>query len=244
MLLLLNHGFFNFVPGHQLKCYWDFGWTCPVSVLVCMTVSVSCGGREKLCCCSMLCWGAAMFGSVCCCCLISWESWSIWDCRFTICLLWAMDFSSLNLTWLNAWSSLLWASSLTIWRSLWCCMFKFCFIHSMLILCLSSNSAFNLFNSKIEGGCWGWLLELLFNWLGTLSEFSISDFWWSKGELPLVGVACADCIVLLLDHIVLIALYSKFGGGNLGSALRSWTNLSLELSPSDWAYQLQSPLWG
>ena len=33
---------------------------------------------------------------------------------------------------------------------------------------LSSNSAFNLFNSKVEGGCWGWLLELLCDWLGSL----------------------------------------------------------------------------
>ena len=56
---------------------------------------------------------------------------------------------------------------------------------------------------KFEGGCWGWFLELLFDWLGLLCEFSISDPWWSKGELLLVGLACADCIVLLLDFTVL-----------------------------------------
>ena len=127
-------------PGHLLNCYWYFGWTCPLCVLVCMAVCVG-GGREKLCWCGMLCWGVAMFGSVCCCCLISQESWSIWDCRFSVCLLWAMAFSSLHLTRLDASSSLLWASSLTIWRSLWCCMLKFCIVQSVLILCLTSNSA-------------------------------------------------------------------------------------------------------
>ena len=214
-----------------------------VCVLVCMTVCVG-GGREKLCCCGMLCWGVAMFGGVCCCCLISWESWSIWNCRFSICLLWAMAFSSLDLTWLSASSSLLWISSLTIWRSLWCCMLKFCFINSVLILCFSSSSAFNLFNSKVEGGCWGWFLELLFDWLGSLCELSIADPWWLKGKLLLVCVACADWIILFLDLTLLImAVWSKFGE-ILGSALRSWTNLSPELNPFDWGILIVVSIMG
>ena len=85
-------------------------------------------------------------------------------------------------------------------------MLKFCYIHSVLIVCLSSNSAFNPFNSKVEGGCWGWLLELLFDWLGSLSELSIADPWWSKGKLLLVGVACADCITLFPDLTLVMAV--------------------------------------
>ena len=83
---------------------------------------------------------------------------------------------------------------------------QFCFTHSVLILCLSSNSAFNLFNSKVEGGSWDWLLDLLFDWLGSLSELTIADPMWSKGKLLLVGVACADCISLFPDLTLLIAV--------------------------------------
>ena len=198
---------FQLCPGHPIKVLlilW-LNMSC-VCVLVCMTVCVG-GGRDKLCWCGMLHWGVPMFGGVCFCCLISWESWSIWDCRFCICLLCPMAFSLQNLTWLSASSSLLWASSLTIWRSLWCCMIKFCLIHFMLILCPSSNSAFNLFNSKVEGVCWGWLLELLFDWHGSLSELPIADPRWSKGELLLVGIAYADCIILLT---LLMVVWSRF----------------------------------
>ena len=134
-IILLNHGFFQPCPGHHVKYYWCFGWTCPVCVLVCMTVWVGLVGERNCadvaCCIEVwLCLG------VCCCCLISWDSWSICDCRLSVFLLWAMAFSSLHLTWVSTSSSLLWASSLTIWQSLWCCMLKFCLIHSVLILCL------------------------------------------------------------------------------------------------------------
>ena len=83
-------------------------------------------------------------------------------------------------------------------------------------------------NSKVEGGCWGWLLELLFDWLRSLSELPIADPWWSKHEPLLVGVACADCIVLLLDHTLSMAVCSKIKG-ILGSTLRSSTGTLVTL---------------
>ena len=46
-----------------------------------------------------------------------------------------------------------------------------------------------------------------------------------------MGVACADCIVLVLELKVLMAAHSKFEL-MLGSAMMSWTIVSPELSPS------------
>ena len=47
-----------------------------------------------------------------------------------------------------------------------------------------------------------------------------------------MGVACADCIVLILECKVLMAACSKFGL-MLHSAMMSWTIVSSGLSPSD-----------
>ena len=230
---------------HQLNYYWDLGWTCPVCVLEYMTVCVG-GGREKLCGCAMVVFRC---GYVCGCLLLLpnklGELFFRWDCRLSICILWAMAFSSLHLTWLSASSSLSWASSLTIWRSLWCCMLKFCLFHPVLILCLSSNSAFNFFNSKVEGGILGLDVRAMI-WLAGVTVWAFNcwplvvkrwtttgdvacppgpDLWWSKPELSIfhkVGAVCADCIILILELKVLMAASSKFGL-MLGSAIMSLT---------------------
>ena len=48
-----------------------------------------------------------------------------------------------------------------------------------------------------------------------------------------MGVACADCIILILELKVLMATCSKFGL-MLKLAMMTWTIVCSLLSPSDW----------
>ena len=75
---------------------------------------------------------------------------------------------------------------------------------------------------------------------------SCPDLWWSKPELsifPIMVVACADCIVLILEFNVFMAAYSK-SELMLGSAIMSWTIVSSELSPSDWGILIVVSIMG
>ena len=156
------------------------------------------------------------------------ESWSIWDYRFSICLHWAMAFSSLNLTWLSASSSLLWPC-LSQFRGpcdvAWLNFVWYipCWFYVPLPILLLSLI------SKVEEGCWGWLLGAVI-WLAWVIVWT-SNCWLLvvKRWTTTGGLACADCIILLT---LLMAVCSSFWL-MLGSALRSWTIVSSKLSPGD-----------